>query len=525
MEIPSDLIAAVAERRVIPFVGAGFSSTVGLPNWDQLLAKLASETEGSLPYEDLKKYTGGDNLQIAEYLYLKSDQRIGPLRHVIERGMPTGVDATLSTAHIELLNLNAPQIYTTNYDDLLETTYRSLDVPVNVVALGRDVAVAGQQATQIVKYHGDLRHEETLVLTESSYFKRLDFESAMDVKFRADLLGRSVLFMGYSFRDINIRLIWFKLNQMMEDIPTADRRQSYIVRLERNPVLEELYEAVGLKTLVLDSPDTEHRRRPTRWGRTPLGMEAEITSVGSFLASLSSIAASRRLEDAPGAQLFASREMVEQAEKECEEAEHDTESDSHQKYFGLNVCERLLARRIPPALEQRVDAVASKALQWTTARWSLARKVIEFAQEKGPSPELSWYVGQILAREIPTDTRDEMLKSEIVDWSMVWASFIDEEKGSKVLDRLEKEIKYSKDEGADADIAYTADLALRLVRGWIETPSEAFIARAKELLAAAAQIYPAVDSIPETDGPPELEKVLIQVAERQAYFQEASSEA
>jgi hypothetical protein len=172
-----------------------------------------------------------------------------------------------------------------------------------------------------------------------------------------------------------------------------------------------------------------------------------------------------------------------------------------------------------------VDAVASKALQWTTARWSLARKVIEFAQEKGPSPELSWYVGQILAREIPTDTRDEMLKSEIVDWSMVWASFIDEEKGSKVLDRLEKEIKYSKDEGADADIAYTADLALRLVRGWIETPSEAFIARAKELLAAAAQIYPAVDSIPETDGPPELEKVLIQVAERQAYFQEASSEA
>ena len=125
------------------------------------------------------------------------------MRHVIEKSLATTADPVSSPAHVELVNLGASQIYTTNYDDLIELTFRSLNIPANVIALPKDVAMADSEKTQIVKYHGDLRHEGTLVLTESAYYKRLDFESPMDLKFRSDILGRSVLFMGYSFRDIN----------------------------------------------------------------------------------------------------------------------------------------------------------------------------------------------------------------------------------------------------------------------------------------------------------------------------------
>ncbi len=248
----------LAERRVIPFLGAGFSAALHLPGWDETLSRLCSELEDAMTYEDLRRMCNNDLLQMAEYLYLRADRSIGPIRHRLSLDLQAAESPVTSTAHVELVNLAAPQIYTTNYDELIERTFRDLHQPVDVVALPKHVALANTRKTQVVKYHGDLRYDSTLVLTESSYYTRLDFESPMDLKFRSDLLGRSVLFMGYSFRDINIRIIWFKLMQMMKDIPSADRPRSYIVRFEKNPVLETLYESVGLRTIVLDPKGDAH---------------------------------------------------------------------------------------------------------------------------------------------------------------------------------------------------------------------------------------------------------------------------
>jgi hypothetical protein len=86
----------------------------------------------------------------------------------------------------------------------------------------------------------------------------------MDLKFRSDLVGKSVLFMGYSFGDLNIRIIWYKLMRLMKDIPSADRPSSYIVRFEPNPILQLLYEDVGIKSIFLDpetKADTPTKRR------------------------------------------------------------------------------------------------------------------------------------------------------------------------------------------------------------------------------------------------------------------------
>jgi len=493
MDIPSDLVAAVAERRVIPFVGAGFSAALGLPDWRDMLAKLAEETEGSLPYDQLAKHTGEDFLQIAEYLYLKSDQRIGPLRHVIERGMPEHANPTVSAAHVELVNLGAPQIYTTNYDDLLESTYRALGLPVNVVALGRDVAVAGRETTQVVKYHGDLRHENTLVLTESSYFRRLDFESAMDVKFRADLLGRSVLFMGYSFRDINIRLIWFKLNQMMEDIPTADRRQSYIVRLEPNPVLEELYEAVGLRTIVLDAPNSR-----TRSSRLAALASQEISSLGGFLARLSNAASTNNRIPGTRERLFASEDLVVQSERWCESVEK--QAGHTRPIFMPNSASPLQAlfeRRIPPALSDRTDALLTRALSLPTTNWVVLQRVLEHALDGEPSAALTFTVSRILCGLAgPPRIRTQLLDWVELDWAKVWGAELDETQAAALLDKLLSECEYNESGHADADIAYAAYVARGISSGGI-LPAGAveLSSRADELIARAASIYPAIEKM------------------------------
>jgi hypothetical protein len=79
------------------------------------------------------------------------------------------------------------------------------------IANARDLTLADTRLTQIVKFHGDFDDDASLVLTESDYFARLRFDSPLDVKFRADAMSRTLLFIGYSMQDLNIRLLLYRI--------------------------------------------------------------------------------------------------------------------------------------------------------------------------------------------------------------------------------------------------------------------------------------------------------------------------
>jgi len=86
----------------------------------------------------------------------------------------------------------------------------------------------------------------------TSLVGRLVLFNALDLKFRGDMLGHSLLFIGYGFGDINVRVIWTRLSNLMSSVPRDDRPPSFVVRLSPDPVLEALDHAVGLTTLTLD---------------------------------------------------------------------------------------------------------------------------------------------------------------------------------------------------------------------------------------------------------------------------------
>lgn len=513
MRIPTDLAALTADRRLIPFVGAGFSSGLGLPTWESMLSQLCERIEGSMSFEDLQAATGGDNLQIAEYLFLKSDKRIGPLRRQIERSLVTVGDPILSGPHVELVNLGAAQIYTTNYDDIIESTFRALDVPVNTVVLPRDVALADTTKTQVVKYHGDLEHEHTLVLTESAYYKRLEFESPMDLKFRSDLLGKSVLFMGYSFRDLNIRVIWFKLMEMMRDVPASDRTPSYIVRMEPNPALEELYSAVGLNTVVLDPR-----------GRAASGADRSRL-LGDFLLELSQVASPTTI---PGTDrpCFVSSSLLD-ATSEDDLAKRAGVPDieflrrfGHGDLHDLPPFRRLLLGNVPDPL---TDAVANRLAEFGDKLISLdldesvRRRVFE---ELASKSSLTTVVVRLLAAQ-GGDQRRSLKRAMIdeVDWAAAWSGRIDIETAEALLDKLEAEIEYQRTQMADEDIAYLADLGVRLARGDLIDPTsqrrQEVVTRAASLVASAADVYSAISAlVPSNKTRPVLDDVLIEVESR-----------
>ena len=152
-----------------------------------------------------------------------------------------------SQPHLILAQLGAPIVYTTNYDSLIERGYDHLAIPYQIVVSTEDIIkTAGSNLTQIVKFHGSLEQEETNVLTESDYYQRLEFVTPIDIKLRADALGKSLLFMGYSFSDFNVRYLWFKLRHMLRGVNKNEVPPSYILVSKPDEITSTLLKNMGI---------------------------------------------------------------------------------------------------------------------------------------------------------------------------------------------------------------------------------------------------------------------------------------
>jgi len=493
--IPDHLVRAASERRLLPFVGAGFSAAVGLPGWDTLLGRVASRIAHDIDYPALKVACGDDPLRIAEYLYIRADRNIGPLRYHMSMELHTAKEPTRSTPHIELVNLGTPQVYTTNFDNVIEQTFDSLGERIDVVALPKHVALADLEKTQIVKYHGDLQYDETLVLTESSYYTRLDFESPMDVKFRSDLLGRSVLFMGYSFSDINIRVIWFKLTGMMKEIPHEERPTSYIVRLQPNEPLEALYKSVGLQTIVLD---------PECKAMSPV-QQAEL--LGDFLEQLATLASPSGTIPGQKAAMFVSPGLLQRATEHLQQMSDRPRRLSRLPQILPSVDQLALRqlgmRRLPAALADTAEALLQQMARTigvgllSAARVPLALSVLTHL---GPRQSVTANVSLALIRPGGWPREAQM---DLIPWPSIWSQKIDAETAGLIFRAVRQDLSFHSEDAdeseLDFDLAFGVDLLCRIINGWgPDDPDDLQIAR--DLLADIVEIYPAAAGY----DPPEL---------------------
>lgn len=250
----TELAQLVRDRRVVLFAGAGLSAPLGLPTWSELIAHMAQD----LGYDPAVLVQPGVNyLTVAEYYVL--EKNIGPLRSWMDRKWLVD-DAALSASkvHNQIVDLDFPFIYTTNYDRNIERAFelrgRQFDKIASVVDIGR----ASSDRPHIVKFHGDFDNDGSIVLAESRYFERLRFEHPLDIKFRADVLGRSILFVGYSLNDLNMRLLLYSLQQTWKEAGALEHRpKSYMVMLRPDPIQQRVLESWGVETIVpdVDSPE------------------------------------------------------------------------------------------------------------------------------------------------------------------------------------------------------------------------------------------------------------------------------
>lgn len=215
MICPPDLRERYHQGRLLPFIGAGVSMSVvwkkddkekrGL-SWSELVDQAAQLL--GFQSAELARVRGTD-LQILEYFKRKHAGETAKLTNWLSKTMDPPAKALKdSIIHQELSLLSKCKLfYTTNFDDFIERAFSLHGRSNHVVAV--EAQMGGTHADcEIIKFHGDLDHPEHIVLTESAYEKRLSLSTAMDYRLRADLLGRAVLFLGYSFRDPNVSYLF-----------------------------------------------------------------------------------------------------------------------------------------------------------------------------------------------------------------------------------------------------------------------------------------------------------------------------
>lgn len=249
------LVEEVREHRAILFVGSGVSAGLGLPTASALVDLLAED----LDYEPDIFRRLGDFSTLAEYYTLQHGGSIGQLRSKLDVAWHgSKVDIGASRIHQAIVELGFPWIYTTNYDRWLERAFDHAKTDyLKVVNVG-DLRKEKPGLTQIVKFHGDFDDDASIVLTDTSYMARLEFDSPLDIKLRSDTLGRTILFLGYSLSDINLRYLLYKLTILWKSsgYPAA-RPQSYIVLPRPNAVQEAVLASRGVRAIVQDADDEE----------------------------------------------------------------------------------------------------------------------------------------------------------------------------------------------------------------------------------------------------------------------------
>ena len=155
-------------------------------------------------------------------------------------------DVPLSKLHKTLSKFPVRTIFTTNYDKLLEVTFRNNkgNDPA-VVIFPEQLGYIDDSEVRIIKLHGDIDHPSSLVLTRRDYSEyhstHRDFINLVE----SSIINYTVLFVGFGLKDSNFE----RIHDDARNAYKATKRQAYAVMTGTTQLERILLERGGLTIL------------------------------------------------------------------------------------------------------------------------------------------------------------------------------------------------------------------------------------------------------------------------------------
>ncbi len=267
---PNQISRAVADKNLLPFIGAGVSAAADIKMWRQLLAEL------KLP-DGLLDEAPHDSLTPAEIAKLRtgSERVQDTLRQSVS-------DKKTTITHVLLAMLNCPIFITTNYDKLIEDAIRIATGVETIPIIANDsdlikhvLTTKGKEELSlseyrnhnqpiIVKIHGcALKRDEHLVFTRSDYRTHYRANDLFFRNIRELLSRRHVLFIGFSHTDPEVgRLLEDAMYLHEERLAhahngtdihkaMADSPHLYSTQLQEKAFTRDLFAAQGITPIII----------------------------------------------------------------------------------------------------------------------------------------------------------------------------------------------------------------------------------------------------------------------------------
>ena len=239
MQIPQQLLQAVASRQIVPFVGSGVSMDVSSQHfcsWDELLQEMVGAiTNNNARGGVLYRLETGRLLEAAEdamQILGASEFRRIMLRRFGYR--ETVGDLTLPKA---IWDLQPQRVITTNYDRVLQWANPKSHAVLSGQSGNMQEFLNPEDNPKVWHLHGHVDDSDTLVLTKSQYTELYSSgesgsESSKRARFTLQSIwaSASLLFIGFGLRD---RYVMESLLGMLE-LFGGHARERFVLMCEQD---------------------------------------------------------------------------------------------------------------------------------------------------------------------------------------------------------------------------------------------------------------------------------------------------
>ncbi len=227
----------LAKHKLVPFFGAGISRQhLGLA-----AAELAHEMAEAIGYPPETPLA-----DVAD-AYANARGQATFVDFLSRKLVVTELDERKAPSHRLLVSLMQNLLYTTNQDNLFELVARQYGRIYRRVVTVEDLSESVPGEPLLIKFHGDTSVPESLVFGAKSYQDRMTTQDhPLDIRLKSDLLGKRLMFLGYSLRDENVAKIFATVKRVFN----GTLPYSYLVTFDDDPALIDAASEYQVKVVI-----------------------------------------------------------------------------------------------------------------------------------------------------------------------------------------------------------------------------------------------------------------------------------